>query len=190
MKKDKRKYSTDVLFIVLGLALLLIPGATADIACAFAAAVLGIYGLINIIWYVIYDLKSRKGIEEDRIKLKPDLTKGIILLTAGVLVYFLYPYVISLVPVIFGVVIMLYGIYRLKVINGIEFLIGSVSRKSTVIAVINIILGLVIIFNAYFFAKVVMRIIGAVLIYMGISDLIIKKKIEDLNDGDDNVIDV
>ena len=148
-----------VLMIVLGFILIFYPGLSLGILTTLIA-VLAIVGR-----YFTYDLKESYY--------RNDFLFGIIAVTLGALILYKPAFFISIIPFILGIVIIFSGFAKLQ--DGIDAkrLGYSNSLLYIILAIIDIIFGIVILFDPFGAANVMFIIIGFGLIYSGISDLFV-----------------
>ena len=154
-----------VLMIVLGFILIFYPGLSLGILTTLIAVLAIVGGLFSIIRYFTYDLKESYY--------RNDFLFGIIAMTLGALILYKPAFFISIIPFILGIVIIFSGFAKLQ--DGIDAkrLGYSNSLLYIILAIIDIIFGIVILFDPFGAANVMFIIIGFGLIYSGISDLFV-----------------
>ncbi len=153
-----------VFLILAGLVLLIFPEATTKTIAYLVAALLVLMGIAQIIGY----FKNEPGIG----KYSGGMVLGIFLLVVGLLVYYKSETIISIIPVILGVIILISGVAKLQqAIDLARMKMGSWSTV-LVVALLNIVLGGVIIFNPFSTVMTLLRFVGVGLIYSGLSDII------------------
>ena len=162
MKDTKRAVIiAAVIYIIAGLILLIIPTVTAHVIAYTAATLSLIFGIFQITSYFIskpYDF--HRGI----------LT-GVFALFLSIFIYCKVDIVISIIPIILGFIVSFSGIYTLQQ----TFDLIRIKQKGWVIMLVissvNIILGILAIFNPFTTAVALMCLIGVGLIFSGISDI-------------------
>ena len=87
-------------------------------------------------------------------------------------IFFRAEAVISIIPIILGIVILLSGIVKFQ--QAIDLARMKVSRWSTVLAtaLLNVILGAVVILNPFSTVTTLLQLVGIGLIYSGLYDII------------------
>lgn len=153
-----------VFLVLAGLVLLFFPEVTTKTIAYLAAALLLFMGIAQIIGY----FRSDPGMG----RYSGGLVLGIFLIVIGLMIYYKSEAVISIIPVILGVIIVISGAAKLQ--QAIDLARMKVNRWSTVlvIALLNIVLGGVIIFNPFSTVMTLLRFVGIGLIYSGLSDII------------------
>ena len=135
-----------VLYIILGLILLIWPGVSATVFCYAFGGILLIYGVVTIVSFFLRD--SRQG--------------------SFVFELFL---VASVRPVILGLFIVVDGLVNLKRALELRRMLYLRWTVPLVLSAVSAVLGLVIVFQPFLAAEALVMLIGAVLIYEGLSDL-------------------
>ena len=156
-----KKYDllTSIVLLVLGILLLFIPGDIATLVIRlFGIAILAL-GILSI-----YNTSKNKSSNTD-------FTYGILISILG-LVFISSPQTIaSIIPFILGVWIVLRSVVKLQFVSTLKK-DGNEYIKSLVINVLELILGLVLIFNPFKGAEALMRIIGIfIIVYSGLDIL-------------------
>ena len=139
-----------VLYIILGLILLIWPGVSATVFCYAFGGILLIYGVVTIVSFFLRD--SRQG------SFVFELFLGIVA-AAPVL------------PVILGLFIVVDGLVNLKRALELRRMLYLRWTVPLVLSAVSAVLGLVIVFQPFLAAEALVMLIGAVLIYEGLSDL-------------------
>ncbi len=154
---------SSVLMIVLGLILTFFPGVSLNTLALIVGLVAICAGLFSIIRYFTYDLKESFY--------RNDFLFGIIILTIGILILFKREAFISIIPFILGVVIIFSGFSKLQ--DGIDAKrIGYPNHALYLtLALIDVIIGILILFDPFTFAGIMFVVIGIGLVFSGISDL-------------------
>lgn len=170
-----------VICALLGLVLVIWPGTTSQIICMMLGGVLLAYGILQIVLYLFN--RERTIISQGMMVL------GIIFAVIGVWILFKPDMIIMTVPVIVGVLIAIHGLHNVAQAitlkkNGYEnwwvaFLLGLVT----------VILGGVLIYNPFEAVELVVRIIGAFLIYDGLSDIWILSRVFKVRRVKERIID-
>lgn len=162
-----------VVSALLGLFLLLCPGIAAGLLGEILAAGLILAGLISLLAYsrtgkISHTGRNRSGAG----------VFGIVALVIGIWMLS-RPYKLAeLIPVVLGIIVLWHGIRELKIVSAarkqgdprwwISFCLGAAS----------IVFGLICIGNAFSMTKLALRVVGAILLYDGISGMLIIRKTE------------
>ena len=149
-----------VLYVILGLVLLIWPGVSATVFCYAFGGILLIYGVVTIVSFFLRD--SRQG------SFVFELCLGIVAAALGLL-FLLRPVIVaSVLPVILGLFIVVDGLVNLKRALELRRMLWTVPLA---LSAGSAVLGLVIVFQPFLAAEALVMLIGAVLIYEGLSDL-------------------
>lgn len=149
--------------IALGLVLLFWPGVSSTAICYAFGCILLVYGLITVISFFVRE--SREG------GFRFDLLLGIVLTAAGA-VFLMHPqFILSILPVFFGLYIVFDSLINLRRALELRELGFDKWLLALILSLAAAALGLLILFNPFSAATTVVAVIGAVLIYQGISDL-------------------
>ena len=152
-----------VLYIILGLILLIWPGVSATVFCYAFGGILLIYGVVTIVSFFLRD--SRQG------SFVFELFLGIVAAALGLL-FLLRPVIVaSVLPVILGLFIVVDGLVNLKRALELRRMLYLRWTVPLVLSAVSAVLGLVIVFQPFLAAEALVMLIGAVLIYEGLSDL-------------------
>lgn len=165
MKEILKKIKADVvlsavLCIVLGIVLFLYTEQTTSLFCKLLAVVLMIMGAAHLITYAT-----------DREGNSLRLVSGVIVLLLGVWIFLNPKIIINLIPAIIGVILIFHGVEDLRL--AMEAKGGSSSGwiSCLVFAIVNLVIGILLIVKAFEAAQVAFKLIGVALIYDGISDI-------------------
>lgn len=152
-----------VLYIILGLILLIWPGVSATVFCYAFGGVLLAYGLVTVLSFFLRD--SRQGV------FAFELFLGIVAAALGLL-FLLRPMIVaSVLPVILGLFIVVDGLVNLKRAMELRRMLYLRWSIPLVLSLVSVLLGLLILFRPFLAAEALVMVIGAVLIYEGLSDL-------------------
>lgn len=155
---------TAVLYLVLGLLFVLLPGVTMQTICYILAASLAIGGLAYVIDYFrTWDIEYRSN----------GLAIGILAIVASLFLFIKTQSVIEMIPILLGFAIIVSGV--IKVQNVI--VLYKVRDKAWIFVLITAILclalGVILIENPFAAARTLVIIIGVGLLFSGITDLAI-----------------
>lgn len=164
LKKWKfQEITSALLLLVGGLILLLVPELTLVTIANAVGIILILIGAIFIISYV-----CRKQMAAGNY----DLVKGLVTAGIGLFICVRSEAVISILPVLLGIGVVVSGILKLQ--HGFDLKRMGVSAwtKVMVTAAVNILIGLIVILNPFSTVALLMRLIGAGLIFSGLTDMI------------------
>lgn len=154
-----------VLYILLGLAAFLIPETMEKTLAYLLAGVLILAGAVSMVCYLLRDAKQNYY--------RNDFLYGLIGIALGVIVLYKIELIISLVPVILGIMVLISGCAKLQDVIDIKRLNSGNWIALLVIAVIDIVFGILLITNPFKAASILFRLIGAGLIFSGITDCVV-----------------
>lgn len=157
-----------VLCIILGIVLMVYPDTSLTLVCQAVGVIVLVTGIGFIISHIRGGLFS--------LFYKLDLILGLLFLILGVYILMNPWGLLSIIPIVFGVLLIYHGISDLG--QAMELRKYEADRWwiSIIIAAITIVLGVVIMSNPFGTIDVLMRIIGACLVYDGLSNLLIVGK--------------
>ena len=167
-KFSKNNVLLSIVMIILGILLILWPGKTLEVAAKILSIALLAGGVICCFgWY------------RDRHVYGGDYTTlaiGILCLVAGIVVFIAPRGVITLLPKIIGAAIAVNGVLNLA--QSLEMRkMGGVSWIGPVVmAALTVVAGLFLVFFSFSAMKVAVMVIGGVIIYNGVSNLLIECK--------------
>lgn len=165
-----------ILSIVLGLILLIFPGITIRVVCFLLAGLSLIFGVTRMIRY----FKQEAAYPEF---FRGDLMVGLFAIAIGLFMLLRADLVVQFIPIIFGIVLMASGIAGIQ--RAVDAQRSGYDRWGVLLAlaILTIALGVLLLINPFGPVKVAVAVIGASLIYEGISDLLsmhlVGKRIED-----------
>ena len=153
---------TGVLYILLGIVALVVPETMQKTLGYVIGIVLIVAGLISIICYLLSDAKENYYHNE--------FVFGLVGMVLGAAVLYKVEVIISLIPFILGILVLFSGCSKLQDAIDLKRLGYGSWIGMLVVAVINIILGIVLICNPFQAAIVLFRVLGVGLIISGVSD--------------------
>ena len=152
-----------LLFLLAGGVLLFWPLKAMTICCQFIGSIIVFYGLTR--FYMYY-----KQYHEGSYAVSLNLVVGLLTTAGGLFVFFRPNEVIRLFPYLAGLTLLLQAV--IKVQQGLEIRhVGFTTWKGVMImALINVIAGIVLLFNPFEAVEVTLRVIALFLLYEGISE--------------------
>ena len=151
-----------MLYILLGIVALVIPETMQKTLGYLIGIVLIVAGLISIICYLLRDARENYYHNE--------FVFGILGIVLGAVVLYKVEIVISLIPFILGVLVLCSGCSKLQDAIDLKRLGYGSWLGLLIVAAINIILGVVLIYNPFKAAILLFRVLGVVLILSGAGD--------------------
>lgn len=166
MKKSKLgSIVSTLVLIVLGVILLVHPGDTLNLAVRLVGVALILVGAVGVVTQLVK--KEDKSVFS--------IIVGLIEIVVGIIVLAAPTFVVSLFPIIVGIVVALYGISDLVAAVQLKKA-GANNGWALILAAITVLLGIILIFNPFKTLTTLIRVIGIVLIYKGVTGLIIRLK--------------
>lgn len=182
LKKFKaNEWISSPVFVVIGLLLLIWPGTSTQVVCMMLGGVLLLYGVIQIVMYLLA--------KEKTIYHQGMLVLGIILSVIGAWILLKPDMIIAAVPVIMGIIIVMHGVHN--IVQGLQ-LKGLDYEKwwvAFVLGIVTVVLGCVLIYNPFRVVNTVVRVLGAFLIYDGISRIWITSRVFKSRKSYEKIID-
>jgi len=158
-----------IICVAVGLILLFLPGVTMTILCKALAVLLIVAGAAMIISYVIN--------KDNSIGYSAMFAVGLLIAIIGVWIFMKPDVFISLIPLIAGVIIVINGVTNFA--QAISLARASYGRwwLALVFALITIGLGVYLIFRPLSAVELAVRIIGAILVYDGVSNVWVASRV-------------
>lgn len=153
---------TGVLYILLGIVALVIPGTMEKLLGYLVGVVLILAGAVSMICYLLRDAHQNYY--------HNDFLHGILGIALGILVLYKVEIIISMVPVLLGVLVLVSGCSKLQDVIDLKRMEYGNWIVMLVLAGVNVALGLVLIFNPLRTADFLFRLIGIGLIFSGATD--------------------
>lgn len=152
-----------LLYIALGLLILLQPALTGQILCLLFGGILLLYGAITIISFLAHQGRTRGyGFE---------LAAGVVAAALGILFLANPAFVLSVFPVVLGLYIIVDAFLNLSRAAELHRMGYGRWWVALLLSLVAMALGVLIFLRPLFLADFIVRIIGGVLIYNGLSDL-------------------
>lgn len=157
---------TALIFVALGIVLLVWPGTTGKIVCMVLGVALLVYGVCQVVGFF---LRKDEG-----------WGSGVVYLLSGLCTLTLAWLMLSndgkgvmaIVPLVLGAAVVVDSCMSLKRAFQLKELGMERWWIAALLAVVTLLFGLVVMFNPFESALLVIRILGGVLVYQGLSDLV------------------
>ena len=153
---------TGALYILLGVVALVIPETMERLLGYLIGVVLILAGAVSMISYLLRDAHQNYY--------HNDFLHGLIGIVLGIMILYKVNIIISLVPVALGVLVLVSGLSKLQDVIDFKRMEYGNWIVMLVLAIINIVLGLILIFNPMETASFLFRLLGVGLIFSGVTD--------------------
>lgn len=168
MKKFLKKVKwdailTSVLYIVLGIVSMVIPLAMAKILGYLIGILLIVAGAVSMICYLLREAAQNYY--------RNDFLHGLVGIAIGILVLYRVEWIISLLPVLLGILVLASGCGKLQEVIDMKRMGYGSWVGMLILAAVNVIIGVVLIVNPFEWALVLFQVIGAGLVFSGVTDL-------------------
>lgn len=182
IKSLKVNYSLSaVICVILGIVLLVWPGQSTQVVCMVLGIVLGGFGLIQIILYLA--TKEKTMVSHSMMML------GVVLAVIGGWIVLKPETIIKAVPMIVGILIMIHGFHNAVQAIDLKKMQYDNWWVALLLSLLTVALGVVLICNPFTIVDTVVRIIGAFLVYDGLSDMWILSRVFKTKKNRDKIID-
>ncbi|MCI9190947.1 MAG: hypothetical protein HFH84_15315 [Lachnospiraceae bacterium] len=155
---------TSLLYIVLGAVTVAIPETMVRTLGYLVGVLFILVGAVSMICYLLRDASRNYD--------RNDFGYGLVGIAVGVLFLYKVEWITSLVPVILGVLVLASGCVKLQHVIDMKRLDCGNWVAVLILAVINVIFGVVLIANPFQTVILLFQLVGAGLIFSGITDCI------------------
>lgn len=153
---------TSLLYVVLGLVLLMMPGLSLGFACLFIGGVTIVYGVVRLVAY------ARGGVNADKL----DLFIGVVLVLLGLFLLVWTRFLVALIPLVLGIYILVDSVSALKKSLDMKALGFGRWWISCLVAVALAVCGLVMIFDPFATVEALVMFIGLGFVIDGVFTLV------------------
>lgn len=182
IKSLKVNYSLSaVICVILGIVLLVWPGQSTQVVCMVLGIVLGGFGLIQIILYLA--TKEKTMVSHSMMML------GVVLAVIGGWIVLKPETIIKAVPMIVGILIVIHGFHNAVQAIDLKKMQYDNWWVALLLSLLTVALGVVLICNPFIIVDTVVRIIGAFLVYDGLSDMWILSRVFKTKKNREKIID-
>ena len=169
MKELLRKVKLDVilgalLYIVLGIVALVIPDTMIKILGYLIGILLILVGAVSMICYLLREVSQNYN--------RNEFGYGLVSIAVGILFLYKIEWIISLVPVILGIMVLASGGVKLQHVIDMKRMGYGNWMTVLILAVINVVLGVVLVVNPFETVVLLFQLVGAGLIFSGITDCV------------------
>lgn len=156
---------TSLLYVVLGVAVLVMPGTMLRTLGYLIGAFLIVAGAVSMIGYLLRDAR--------RNYFRNDFVYGLVEITIGIIVLYKMDTIMELVPVILGILVVASGCRKLQDVIDMKMMEYGNWIAMLVLAAVNVVFGVVLILNPVEMEMILEQLIGAGLIVSGLTDCVI-----------------
>ena len=182
IKSLKVNYSLSaVICVILGIVLLVWPGQSTQVVCMVLGIVLGGFGLIQIILYLA--TKEKTMVSHSMMML------GVVLAVIGGWIVLKPETIIKAVPMIVGILIVIHGFHNAVQAIDLKKMQYDNWWVALLLSLLTVALGVVLICKPFTIVDTVVRIIGAFLVYDGLSDMWILSRVFKTKKNREKIID-
>ena len=182
IKSLKVNYSLSaVICVILGIVLLVWPGQSTQVVCMVLGIVLGGFGLIQIILYLATKEKTMAS--------HSMMMLGVVLAVIGGWIVLKPETIIKAVPMIVGILIVIHGFHNAVQAIDLKKMQYDNWWVALLLSLLTVALGVVLICNPFTIVDTVVRIIGAFLVYDGLSDMWILSRVFKTKKNREKIID-
>jgi uncharacterized membrane protein HdeD (DUF308 family) len=153
-----------VLYILLGVVALVVPETMEKTLGYLLGIVLIVAGGVSIIGYLIREAHENYY--------RNDFVYGLAGIVIGIIVLLKVEIIISIIPLLLGILVTISGCAKLQDVVDMRRLNYGNWVLMLLLALINLALGLVLIFNPFKAAALLFRVIGIGLIFSGVTDCV------------------
>lgn len=169
MKKELNKvfYTsllTSIIFIVIGVLLLFFPLSTIKVISYILGAIIGIAGVMGLVKFFMHKDESKYN--------KYGLAYGIVFIVVACFFFFKTEDIAKIMPFALGIFIIINSAIKIEYTLKLKRSNNSNWKVTLVMAIISIIFGLLLIFNPFKGALVITQVIGIIIIFYAILDII------------------
>lgn len=161
---ERKSIITSLLMMILATLLIFNPGIVINTVLNIFGIVILVAGVINILSYLFQD--------KDTKQISYDLFNGIVMLIAGIIIILLKGAIVSIIPIIVAIWILYSGIIKYQMSKSLNVLQNNKSKILTISAIIQIVLGIIILINPFGTALTVIRVVGIILFVIELQDFI------------------
>ncbi len=151
-----------VLYILLGVVALFFPQTMGRTMGYLVGIVLIIAGAVSMVAYLL------RQPEENYYR--NDFAHGLIGVAVGIIVLYKVDFIVSLLPLVLGVMVLVSGCTKLQNVIDMKRMNQDNWIAILIVAVINVVFGVVLICNPFDALTMLIRFIGAGLVFSGLSD--------------------
>ena len=182
LKNLKANYTVSaVICVIIGLVLIIWPGTSTQVVCMVFGGMLLAYGIIQIALYLFA--------REHTLYLQGILLLGIVFGVLGAWILIKPEIIIATVPIVIGLIVIVHGVHNTLQAIDLKKLGYSKWWVALLFGILTVALGMILVYNPFSVVNTVVRVIGAFLIYDGMSDMWIISRISKTKKEKQRIID-
>ena len=182
LKNLKANYTVSaVICVIIGLVLIIWPGTSTQVVCMVFGGMLLAYGIIQIALYLFA--------REHTLYLQGMLLLGIVFGVLGAWILIKPEIIIATVPIVIGLIVIVHGVHNALQASDLKKLGYSKWWVALLFGILTVALGMILVYNPFSVVNTVVRVIGAFLIYDGMSDMWIISRISKTKKEKQRIID-
>ena len=182
LKNLKANYTVSaVICVIIGLVLIIWPGTSTQVVCMVFGGMLLAYGIIQIALYLFA--------REHTLYLQGMLLLGIVFGVLGAWILIKPEIIIATVPIVIGLIVIVHGVHNALQAIDLKKLGYSKWWVALLFGILTVALGMILVYNPFSVVNTVVRVIGAFLIYDGMSDMWIISRISKTKKEKQRIID-
>ncbi|MBD5498736.1 MAG: hypothetical protein HDR11_13425 [Lachnospiraceae bacterium] len=152
-----------VLYILMGIVLLLFPETTKKILCYAVGGASVAVGVVTVCIYLFRDAAKNTY--------RNDFVTGLAAILLGIFLIVRVDLIMVLIPFVLGIAVMISGFMKLQDCIDVRRMGYGNGLVLFLLALVSIVHGIVLIVNPFHASTVLMRLVGAGLLFCGVSDL-------------------
>ncbi|MBD5395157.1 MAG: hypothetical protein HDR71_13015 [Lachnospiraceae bacterium] len=182
LKNLKANYTVSaVICVIIGLVLIIWPGTSTQVVCMVFGGMLLAYGIIQIALYLFA--------REHTLYLQGMLLLGIVFGVLGAWILIKPEIIIATVPIVIGLIVIVHGVHNALQAIDLKKLGYNKWWVALLFGILTVALGVILVYNPFSVVNTVVRVIGAFLIYDGMSDMWIISRISKTKKEKQRIID-
>ena len=169
MKKEVSRvfYSSlisSIVFIVIGFLLLVFPDTTLKAISYIIGGLIAVAGILGIVRFFGYPDDSKYN--------KYGLAYGLVFLIISCFFFFKQEGTMKIMPFLLGIFIIIRSASKIEYAIKLKNLKNDNWKVTLIISIVVMLFGLFLVFNPFGGAKTIVRVVGAILIFYGILDIV------------------
>lgn len=156
---------SSLLYVLIGVVLLLFPDTTARTLGYLVGSISLIAGAVSMICYLLREAHQNYY--------RNDFLYGLVGIVIGCFIFYKVDLIISLIPFILGLLVVVSGCSKLQDVIDMKRMKYGNWMIMLAVAVVNVIFGIVMLRNPFSTAAILLQVIGAGLIFSGLSDIFV-----------------
>lgn len=152
-----------ILYILMGVVLLLFPETTAKTICYAAGGAAIVVGVVVVCIYLFRDAAKNAY--------KNDFVSGLVSILLGIFLFYKVDLILELIPFLLGIAVIISGFMKLQNCIDVRRMGYGNGLALFLLALINVIIGIILLVDPFQKAIFLFRLIGVGLIFSGATDL-------------------